>query len=266
MRSCCLLSGLGLTVALVACVGTTGGDLITFPAFAAGPADAVQGEPYALTTGRGYDVSLTRARLHISAVYMNRSVPVSVSSDTSCTLAGIYAAEVTGAIDVDVLSPTLQPFPSAGFAASERARTGEVWLTGGDVNEESDPTVILDVAGVARRGDDEYPFEGTVTISKNRVVAPSDPALPGAKPICKQRVVSPIPIDVTPRAGGRLVVRINPRGWFANVEFSKLAKVSDQPPLYRFQDSSADQPSDNLYGGLRASAGVYEFQWEEAEP
>jgi hypothetical protein len=136
-----------------------------------------------------------------------------------------------------------------------------VWLTGADINDPHDATVILDLAGTATKEGADFPFEASLTIGQNRVVVPPDPALPGSKPICKQRVVTPIPADFTPSAGGRLVVRVDPRGLFSNVEFDKLAKDGD---VYRFADSSEDQPSKNLYGGLRASTGVYALRWEGA--
>lgn len=252
---------LGFAIVAGACVGTTGGDLVTFPAYASGPADATAGQPFRFMTSLGYDVTLTTARLHIGAVYMNQSTPASVSQDTSCTLAGIYVAEVTGGLDVDVLSPALQPFPTPGFGTTEKAKTGEVWLMGGNVNAETDPTVILQITGTATKEGVAYPFEGAITIGQNRSIPP-DPAQPGASPICKQRVVSPIRIELTPRAGGQLVVRVDPRGLFNNVELSELEQVQQVPPLYRFKDTSADQPSTNLYNNLHASVGVYEFTWE----
>jgi hypothetical protein len=248
------------------CVGTTGDDLITFSAYAAGPADALAGDAYTFSTGRGYEVALTTARLHIGALYINKSAPSSVTVDTSCTLAGIYVGEVTTGFDVDVLSPALQPFPTPGYGTTETAKTGEVWLMGGDIHDANDPTVILQVGGNATKEGVEYPFEGTLTISQNRVVIPSDPAQPGSKPICKERIVSPIAIDITPQPKGRLIVRINPRGWFHNVEFSELEKATEAPLLYRFKDSSEDQPSENLYGGLRAITGVYTLAWENSNP
>jgi hypothetical protein len=250
------------------CVGTTGGDLFTFSAFAAGPedAEAAPGGSYSFTSGRGYTVSLTRAKLHIGAVYLNKSVPSSVATNTSCALAGIYTAEVTTGLDVDVLSSSPQPFPKPGFATSERAPTGEIWLNGADINSPSDPTVILDMAGTAEKDGVSYPFDGQVTISDNRASPADDPAQPGEHPICKQRIVTPIAIDVQPTAGGRLLVRVDPRGWFGNVDFVDLERVSDAPPLYRIADSSENPPSKNLYIGLRSSSGVYSFHWQDETP
>lgn len=241
------------------CIGTTGGDLFEFEAFASGPADA-DGSELSFRTSRGYAVTLERARLHVGAVYLNRSVPVSVSSDTTCTLAGIYVAEVPAGLDVDLLSPEPSPFPVHGDATEERARTGEVWLTGGNVNATDDPTTILDVAGVAERNGAVLPFEGELTIGANRIVPPEDPALPGGSPICKQRVVSPIPVDLALRSGGSLLVRVDPRAFFANVDFATLPEGAPGAPR-KFADGPENQASINLYAGLRAPVRTYAFEW-----
>lgn len=245
------------------CIGTTGGDLFTFDAAASGPEDAVEGEPLAFTTGRGFAVTLDRAKVHIGAVYLNRAMPVSGAQATSCVLPGIYVAEVTRGLDVDALSPAPQAFPVEGEAVEDRALAGEVWLGGGDVDALSDPTVVLDVAGTAEKGGVAYPFEGALTIGENRAVPTSDPAQPGANPICKERIVSPIPVNATPRAGATLRVRVDPRPMFANVDFAALDRVSTDPPLYRFLDATEGQPNVNLYQALKATIGVYDISFDE---
>lgn len=261
------ISLLALLPLCAGCVGTTGGDLFSFSAFAAGPEDAdpAPGGTYSFSTGRGYAVTLTRAKLHIGAVYLNKSVPSSVGTSSSCALAGIYTAEVTTGMDVDVLTSSPQPFPDPGFATSDRAPTGELWLNGVDINNPTDPTVILDVEGTAtaKKNGASYPFEGRLTISDNRALPADDPGQPGEHPICKQRIVSPIKVDIKPSEGGRLVVRVDPRGWFGNVEFSGLEKEPGAPPLYQIADSSENPPSKNVYIGLRASSEVYSFHWQD---
>lgn len=256
-----VVTALVLVVAATGCVGTTGSDLFEFDAFATGPKDAAAGEPYTFETGRGYTVALDRAVVHVGAVYLNRSVPTSVSSDTTCTLPGIYVAEVPAGLDIDVLSPALQRFPISGQATEGDARTGEVWLMGNDVNADHDPTTLLAVSGTATgTAGDVFPFEGKLTISDNRLEPPQDPSLPGARPICKQRVVSPIVLDVAVKQGGHLVLRVDPRGFFANVDFSSLTKPEGTGP-YEFVDGPSDQASNNLYDGLRAAHGTYSIAW-----
>jgi hypothetical protein len=251
------ISGLALT----SCIGTTGSDLFTFDAAAAGPADAVAGQPLSFSTGRGYQVTLSRARVHVGAVYLNKAIPVSGAQATSCVLPGVYVAQVTAGLDIDALSPVLQPFPAQGEAIEARAIAGEVWLTGGDVNAAEDSTVILDVAGTAEKAGMAYPFEGQLTIGNNRLGPINDPSQPGAHPICKERIVSPIPLRLDVRSGGSLLLRVDPRGLFQNVEFSGLDQASVSPPLYRFSDATEGQPSVNLYGALGSREGTYELLW-----
>jgi hypothetical protein len=248
---------------LASCVGTTGSDLFTFDAAASGPEDAEAGKPLSFTSGAGYAVVLDRARVHIGAVYLNKAFPISGAQSTSCVLPGIYVAELTRGLDVDALSPEPQPFPSPGEALEERALAGEVWLSGGDVHSLTDSTVILDVAGTAEKDGETYPFEGALTIGQNRATPVADPAQPGANPICKERIVSPIAVQLTPRKGGRLLLRIDPRRFFDNVDFSALDQASEAPPLYRFRDATVEQPNVSLYAGLRSREGVYRFFWDD---
>src|SRR5439155_24698700 len=171
----------------------------------------------------------------------------------------------TTGFDVDVLSPTPQAFPLAGEGTADHAVTGEVWLTGGDVNAGDDATQILDLEGLATRGDQSWPFEASFTIGKNRQLPPLDKTLPGANPICKQRIATPIPVDLTPRNdGGALFLQIDPKLWFANVDFSLLSISPTDPSHYAFVDASdpaTDAASRNLFQALRASVGVYSFSW-----
>ncbi|HWP04692.1 MAG TPA: hypothetical protein VNN72_03070 [Polyangiaceae bacterium] len=241
------------------CVGTTGGDTFSFEAFGRGTGTGTADSP--AVTGLGYTLALTRAKVHVGALYLNRVTPTSVSSDTTCTLPGVYVAEVPFALELDALSTERQPFPSLGQATADLAEAGEVWLTGGDVNDPSDSTIILDVAGLAERDGARFPFEGTLTIGENRL-EPTPPELPGLKPICKERIVSPVPAHVTPERGLALVLSVDAARMFSNVEFSELA--ADANGLYHFDDdpSTATPASENLYIGLRAATGIYDFGFE----
>lgn len=251
-----------LALLLVACIGTTGSDLVTFQAFAAGPANANR-EPITFTNGRGWTITLTKGKLHIGAVYLNRSVPVSGGQERECFLPGIYVGQVLRGLDVDVLSATPQPFPVRGTGTEDLAVTGELWLTGDRIDALDDRTPILEVVGTAVRGDESMRFEGTITIERTgyRAPAANDPARPGANPLCAERIVTPIPISITPRDTGALLVRVDPRGWFANVELGELEKVSAESDLRRFPAENTGQPATNLYRGLRSASGVYSFEW-----
>lgn len=200
---------------------------------------------------------LTKAKLHVGGVYLNQSQPISGAQATTCYLPGVYVAQVVRGFDVDVLSPTPQPFPVLGAGTADHAVTGEVWLNGGSIDALDDSTLILDVAGTATKGADVYSFAASFTIGSNRKLPPLDAALPGTNPICKQRIATPISVDVTPSNGGALYLEIDPRGWFGNVDFSKVPEVETSPFLYRFTDSSSadtDSASRNLFNALRASA------------
>lgn len=246
-------------VALAGCVGTTGGDEFSFEAYARGPRGV--SAPYTFQNARGYTVALTRARVRVGAAYLNRSVPTSVSASTTCALPGAYVAEVTGSLDVDALSGELQRFPIPGTATSDRAQSGEVWLTGGDVNEPLDATVILDVAGTVEAAGESHAFDGKLTIGENRL-APTPPAEPGLKPICKERIVAPVPVDVTPERGEHLTLAVEPATMFANVDFSLLTPDADGTLHFDDDPVTATPASTNLYIGLRASSGVYSFAFE----
>jgi hypothetical protein len=202
------------------CVAQTGGQTVDFQVAAAGPADAVAGQPLAFANSAGWEVVLNQAKLHIGAVYLDESRPISGGQATGCYLTGTYVAQETSGLDVDMLNPGLQLFPWKAHGITEPAALiGQIWLTGGDVNASTDPTPILVVAGTSTKAGVSFPFKGTVTISSNRQAATSGAT--GGDPICKARIVTPIdavPIQTT----GGLLLRIDPRNYFTGVDFSQL--------------------------------------------
>ncbi len=252
---------LALIATTSSCVGSTGSEVVDFPVFAAGPVDSVAGSPYEFDTSAGYHVRLDRAVLHIGGVYLNRSRPVQGAQDTPCVLPGVYAAELTSGMDVDVLSPALQRFPAPANGTADRALAGEVWLTGGRVDATEDSTPILQFEGAASRESLSWRFEGVITIGTNRQITPSDPATPGANPLCKSRIVTPIPIDLTPRDSGALVVRADPRVWFDLVDFDQLEGAQGQGELLVVPDELEGQPATTLFQSLR-SVSAYDFVWQ----
>lgn len=256
-----LLSFLLLLGGLAGCGNTTGGARVSFSAAAAGPSDATGGA-LSFVNQLGYSVTLSKARLHVGAVYLNQTVPISGAQETACILPGTYVAQVLSSVDVNLLSASMQPFPERGRGLGTEAKVGEVWLTGGDINATDDRTVILDAAGIASRSGQDFPFSARLTIGQNRTIPQKEPAYPGANPLCKQRIVTPIPAEITPAEGGTLVLRIDPRVLFHGVEFAEVPKVSDTPPLYRFSDRN-DNPADTslFQNGLRSRANVYAFSF-----
>ncbi|HEX7479120.1 MAG TPA: hypothetical protein VF331_15045 [Polyangiales bacterium] len=250
-----------------ACSGTTGGQRVAFSAVAVGAAPNV-GKTLEFDNSVGYHVTLTRAHLHVGAIYLNQSVPSSGAQETACVLPGIYVAEVFGPLDVDALSAHEQSFPYDGEGIRVAAKAAELWLAGGDIthpadiNDLSNAPVILDVAGTAEKNGGRFPFEAQLTIGDNRAIASSDPAYPGANPICKQRIVTPIAVNLTPENGGKLVLRVDPRKWFSGVDFSLLPRTSQSPLLYRFADAPTQAADVSLYGALHSRSGVYQLTWE----
>lgn len=247
-----------LALALTACVGTTGGELVEFDAVASGPGDAVAGEPLRFQTSRGWQVELSTARLYVGALYLVDSFPVSGAQATSCVLQGSYVAEVVQGLQVDLLSSAPQRFPTPGRGSTLSARAGQVWLTGGDVNRADDParpTVILQLSGTATLKGEVRPFDAALTIANNRI---STGSTAGAAPICKERIVSPIGTDVRIERSGALWLRVDPRRLFTNVDFGALQQVGER---FAFRDDSSDQPSANLYNNLKQGGDLYVFSW-----
>jgi hypothetical protein len=239
------------------CGGSTGDNLVTFRAAAAGPQDAIAMQSLGFGSDRGWNVVLTKGTLHVGAVYLNQSVPVSGAQDTSCILPGTYVAQVTTGQDVDLLSGAAQPFPSPGTGVTTPALAGQVWLTWGNINTVAEEKPVLTLAGTAEKNGRSIAFEATVTIGTNRAADSSSTSLAGANPICKQRIVSPIPAAIEPETSGSLLLRVDPKALFTNVDFASVAPMGG---TYTFPDDSSDQPSRNLYQNLHASA-PYRFEW-----
>jgi hypothetical protein len=242
--------GLAIAAALGAC-GTTGGNLISFDVVAQGaPGGGVH------DTALGWHVELSRAMLYIGAVYLNLTRPNSGVQGTECILPSVYTAqELTGRY-VDALSPAPQPFPAPGTGTDDEALTGEVWLTGGDVNAETDSTVIADLGGTATRAAQVLSFSATIQINSANRGIPSPPVLPSQHPICKQRIVSPIRIDLRPRDGGTLSITVDPSGWFDNVDFTAV------PLDGVFPDDRDNAASDSLFTAIRAATATFQFSFQ----
>jgi hypothetical protein len=221
----------GLSLA-AACNGTTGDRIITFPAYAAGAAGA--GEPFSVN---GYTIRLTLAQMYIGAVYVNEAPAGSTFDTPVCTDTGIYAAQVPGGVEVDLLSTTPQAFSVQGSGTADLGQSWELYLTSGDVNDPENSGFgipnIVDLQGTATRESDgmAFTFAATVNINQsNRGVPTSDPSQPGLDPICKQRIVELGGISLQLFAGGTLQVTVDPRGWFnLPIDFSTLPPVATDP-------------------------------------
>ncbi len=253
------------------CVGTTGGSLVTFPAAAVGIAGADASGALAFTSDEGWDVVLTKATLHVGAVYLDQSQPVSGSQGTTCILPGTYVGQVTptlsaaAGLTVNMLSATPQPFSALGQGTTfPEALVGQVWLTGGDVNTVVDATPILVLAGTATKAGVSLSFSGTITIGSNR--STTDPqGAAGGDPICNERIVS-VPAALYVETSGGLLVTVDPRQLFVNVDFSQLTMGPNG--TYAFSDdptsSNYTAPSRNLYQNLHSAGSLYTFSWSSS--
>ncbi len=253
-----LLSALGVT----ACAGDTGGELVGFTAYAAGVADGTR----ELDTGLGYHVSLTAARAHVGAVYLRLGQSNPGSANASCVGDTTYGLQVPGPVDVDLLSTTPQPFSVPGSATTDLDQSGEIWLVNGDVNVTASRTVVVSVAGTATKSGAAYPFAAAITIGANRLIPPANPAAPGTNPICKERIVAPIPLQLQPTPGGHLLLQIDPAAWFDDVDFATLLPGPGGATL-AIPDASTGSGPDIPAGRAffmaitSASPDVYRFSW-----
>lgn len=246
--------------------GSTGSALVSFDAAASAAPDigAVAGQPLRFTTPRGFDVTLTTARVFVGALYFSTVEPMAASGslEAPCVSPGITTGEVRGGLEVDALDPSPQPFPARGFGSDLPTRSAALWLTAGDVNAADERTVILRVAGVATRGASAWPFTGALRIGANRATPPRNPSLPSSNPICEQRIVRPVAFDTTLAEGATVRLLVDPRAYFLSVDFSTLEQVSTAPDAYRFRDDAAtsDQADTALFNALRANAGPYRLE------
>jgi hypothetical protein len=226
-RSLGAAAGALLTAAAIAsCNGTTGDQLLQFSAYASGVAGA--GAPF---RAGAFTIQLTTARMHIGALYFDEAPPGTGFDGPVCIASGVYAAQVPGPIEVDLLSTAPQEFAVYGTGTADTALSWQVWLTDGDVNEVN-VTPVVELQGTATDASgNATSFGAIVTINQNRSQGSADPAQPGNNPLCKSRIVQIGGLDLTFFAGGTLSVTIDPRVWFTQqaqpIDFS----AGQLPPI-----------------------------------
>ncbi len=252
---------LGLAVA--SCNGTTGNQLITFSAYARGAPGA--SAPF---DAGGYSIQLTEAKMLLGAVYVDQAPIGNQAGGPVCIAPDLFAAQVPGPVEVDLLSDKPQQFTVYGQGTLDTGLSWQIWLTDGDVNEPNRSHVV-DLQGVATREADglAVPFAAIVTANDNRLVTTVDPAQPGANPICKKRIILIGGIDTTFFDGGTLTVTVDPREWFQiALDFASLPSVTDDNcllgdtsvPVDPSQDFASAQvciPNTNYASGAGALAG-----------
>jgi hypothetical protein len=245
-----------ISSALAACgYGTTGDALITFDAYASGVAAASQ--PFTVKGQGGipdYTIQLTSASMYIGAVYFDEA-PTSTGFDAPvCNTSDIFAAQVPGGVQVNLLSTEPQEFFVYGSGSADVALSWDLWLTSGDIDQTNAlPTAT--VTGTATLSSDPtkvYSFGAIVGINPGetgpgaRGVPASDPALPGAYPICKERILQLGGLDLAFYQGGTLYVTVDPRGWFQATGGIDFANLEPYDSLICQLDSDSDAPYESL--------------------
>ena len=73
--------------------------------------------------------------------------------------------------------------------------------------------------------------------------------MPGANPICLQRIVTPIPVGLTLRQGGTVDVRVDVRAMFDLIDFATL--TPDASGTYVIPDETSGAGGE-LFNGVTA--------------
>jgi hypothetical protein len=223
------LGVLAILFSSLSCNGTTGDQLLSFSAYASGAPGA--SDPF---TAGGFTIELTAARMHIGAAYFDESPPGGTGfGGPVCIAAGVFAAQVPGPVDVDLLSTSPQEFSVYGNGTADTALSWQVWLTDGDINQVNF-TPVVQLEGIATdSGGHSVSFGAVVSINAlNRSKGSPDPSQPGLDPLCKLRIVQ-IPTDFRFLPGGALYVTVDPRVWFTQqaspIDFSagQLPAIGD---------------------------------------
>jgi hypothetical protein len=252
-----------LGFAIASCNGTTGNQLITFSAYARGAPGA--SAPF---DSGGYSIQLTKAKMLLGAVYVDQAPIGNQAGGPVCIAPDLFAAQVPGPVEADLLSDQPQPFTVYGQGTLDTGLSWQIWLTDGDLNEVNRSHVV-DLQGVATRKSDglAVSFAAIVTINHNRLVTTVDPAQPGANPICKKRIIDIGGIDTTFFDGGTMTVTVDPRQWFQiALDFASLPAVTDDNCLLGDTDVPVDPgqdfgsatvciPNTNYASGAGALAG-----------
>jgi hypothetical protein len=202
-------------------------------------------QPLTVTTPQGWTVTLTAAQVSIGPIYLhNGQAGVGTDQDD-----GRVVAQVLAQFTVDALSPALGPVDGAAEGITEPARTAEVRLVEASAGPVADAAgadvAVAHVAGVARRGGVEIPFDGSLRLPMGATVSGYQTTL--------QHRVSHVPAAFTPAEGGTLTLRVDPTHWLDGVPFDAGGAAFD------FGTRSA---TTQLLGGVGASSGVFVFVWE----
>jgi hypothetical protein len=276
------LATLALTVPS-GCAGATDRTKFSFEARAGGAATGLSQADFTFTNERNWTITLRKANVTLGPVYLNTVAPLvdsptgflghfvrSAHADGGDHLGGgRIVGEVLSQITFNALSSELAPFPLLGTTTDEPVRTTDVWLypaPGVSADTTKIDTVTLDVAGVARRGDQELRFRGALILN-DAWLPDATAGQRGTTSIALLRRVRGIPSAFTPENGGSLELRFDVRAPFRGADFSNLeTSPSDRDGVKLLVQSKSgknttDQIMTNLFQGVRATTGTYSVRW-----
>ena len=205
--------------------------------------------PLRFITPSGWDVTLDEAWVSIGPIYA-RNAPPSIGTAPD---SGRITTEVLEVTTVDGLDPTSIDLGSIGLAVTERALAAEVRLTEADdgpIAERAGPgRAAVWLRGTATRIDQKISFEGPLVF----------PAPTAGQEYAwfLAHLVRRIPIDFTPRRGGRLFVTVDVSHWLDDVSFDQLPESRRGGRHF-----DADIARTQLRNGL-SRAGSFRFAWQD---
>jgi len=236
-------------LALFACGGTTGGDVITLP-FSVG---GVQG-PLTFQNPQGWTVELETAQIWLGPFYFNAFPPV-----TDQFRSGVVIVEATEQVSVNALDPSLQQIPGGADGETGQAVAVEIDLfPPGETPENSSGCPLLaqqigTVAGTATKGATTIPFNGPIVIPDTASVQ---------VPCLELLAIQGASVDLTFTSGTQtLVLTVDPTHWFDLVDFSQLLQAQPISGVYTWGAQS--EFMSQLIQGVKSESGVYSFQAAE---
>lgn len=209
------------------CGGTTGGHLIQVP-FEAGGIARDTTSPFKFSTGQGWTVTLTEAKVVLGPLYFNVAAP-----QPSVFRGGVVIMQVTSQFIVDMLDPTLQPVAGGADGETGTAISVEIGLytSVNGYNDTIAPGAPLVaggqqgtafLAGTATKGGVTVPFAGRVQISSALVTA--------LNPIDRLARVAGADCNLTfTSSNGPLQLRVDPSHWFDQANFCNLVTPPPKP-------------------------------------
>jgi hypothetical protein len=216
-----------IALVLVGCIGTTGGERVSFHAVAEPLAPADGGVIAWDDAVTGWHVELTEAEVSVGPAYLWSGEPLLTSSGHVIDhfVYGHLRGELLEQAAVDLLG-TETPIADGEGLAGE-ANSGELWLAPPlhAVADELDGQTFL-LAGSATRDATVVPFAGSLTIDDEVI------DVEGGQTAFEQRKVRGIPLHTDVEQGGTLVVGIDGSRMLSGAHFDDLLEQTPEDGVY----------------------------------